>query len=314
MESFVKSDENIFRSRSRLPRNFWFGHAGHGFLRHRPFMPGVLASAAPGVPGMIPFEDLALESGDMLSRPLSLEIADGEIYFLLNRLQANDLLFQVPGRPAAGRRRRNPFRWRPGRERERAKARFSSTASPMWPISRPRPASADWIDFLCSACGLDRESIFKTLLVCNFHERQLKKMVRDLAPEIFKQVYLAVCLAGDSPNIVINDFIRGAEKSFELKFNKLLLQKKAAGRAILYLGSDIFYASEIADRVGFIKNGRLLFEADGRRFERDGHQGPLPEVPQLIRGIHFFLMRRSAIFRYREEREMPRIFAAWAYL
>ncbi len=120
----------------------------------------------------------------------------------------------------------------------------------------------DWIDFLCACCGLDRESIFKTLLVCNFHERHLKKKVRDLAPEIFRQAYLAICLAGESGNIVINDFIRGAEKSFELKFNKLLLQKKAQGRAILYLGSDIFYASEIADRVGFIKDGRLLFEAD----------------------------------------------------
>jgi ABC-type multidrug transport system ATPase subunit len=46
-----------------------------------------------------------------------------------------------------------------------------------------------------------------------------------------------------------------------LKFNKLLLQKKAAGNSILFLGSDIFYAAEIADRVGFIKNGRLMFEA-----------------------------------------------------
>jgi ABC-type multidrug transport system ATPase subunit len=120
----------------------------------------------------------------------------------------------------------------------------------------------EWIDFLCACCGLDRESIFKTLLVCNFHERHLKNKVRDLAPEIFRQVYLAVCLASKKGNIIINDFIRGADKSFELKFNKLLLQKKAQGRAILYLGSDIFYASEIADRVGFIKDGRLLFEAD----------------------------------------------------
>jgi ABC-type Na+ transport system ATPase subunit NatA len=86
--------------------------------------------------------------------------------------------------------------------------------------------------------------------------------VRDLSPDIFKQAYLAICLACECGNIVINDFIRGAEKSFELKFNKLLLQKKAQGQAILYLGSDIFYASEIADRVGFIKDGRLLFEAD----------------------------------------------------
>jgi ABC-type Na+ transport system ATPase subunit NatA len=86
--------------------------------------------------------------------------------------------------------------------------------------------------------------------------------VRDLAPDIFRQVYLAICLAADRADIVINDFIRGSEKSFELKFNKLLLQKKAQGQAILYLGNDIFYASEIADRAGFIKNGRLLFEAD----------------------------------------------------
>jgi ABC-type Na+ transport system ATPase subunit NatA len=90
----------------------------------------------------------------------------------------------------------------------------------------------------------------------------LQKKVRDLPPEIFRQVYLALCLARDEPNIVINDFIKGTEKSLEMKFNKLLLQKKAAGQAILYLGNDIIYAAEIADRVGFIKNGHLLFEAE----------------------------------------------------
>jgi len=121
---------------------------------------------------------------------------------------------------------------------------------------------ADWIDFLCSGCDLDRESLFRTLMVCNFHERHLKKRIRELSPELFQQVYLAASLAPGRRNIVINDFIRGAEKGFELKFNKLLLQQKGEGRAILCLGGDIFYASEIADRVGFIKNGRLLFEAD----------------------------------------------------
>jgi ABC-type Na+ transport system ATPase subunit NatA len=86
-------------------------------------------------------------------------------------------------------------------------------------------------------------------------------MVRDLAPETFKLAYLAICLAANSANVVINNFIKGSGKNFELKFNKLLLQQKAAGRAILFLGSYIFYASEIADRVGFLKNGRLMFEA-----------------------------------------------------
>jgi ABC-type multidrug transport system ATPase subunit len=210
---------------------------------------------------MIAIKNLTLEKGDFYLFPLSLEVSKGEIYFLLNRLnQDNDFLFQVLG----------------GFQPAGSGEIFFDGISPLR-AERPKTAvfidrvndRADfdtearlgqWLDFLC-ALGLSRENIYKTLLVGNFHERQLKKMVRDLAPETFKLAYLAACLASDSANVVINDFIRGAEKSFELKFNKLLLQKKAAGDSILFLGSDIFYASEIADRVGFIKNGRLMFEA-----------------------------------------------------
>ena len=80
---------------------------------------------------------------------------------------------------------------------------------------------------------------------------------------------------------MINDFIHGAEKSFELKFNKLLLQQKARGRSILFLGNDIFYASEIADRVGFIKNGHLLFEADAADLKDMDIKGLYSEIAEL---------------------------------
>jgi ABC-type multidrug transport system ATPase subunit len=209
---------------------------------------------------MISIRGLGLECGGTLLEPLSLDIADGEIYFLLDRL-GFDLLFQVLGglrQPDAG---EVLFAGGPAGNGGRHGAAFINRMADVADFETDARI-ADWIDFLCSACGFDRERIFKTLLVCNFHERHLKKRARELPPEIFKQAYLAVSLAGDSPNLVINDFIRGADKSFELKFNKLLLQKKAQGCAILYLGSDIFYASDIADRVGFVKNGRLLFEAE----------------------------------------------------
>jgi len=210
---------------------------------------------------MIALKNLTFEKGDFFLSGLSLEVASGEIYFLLNRLdQVNNFLFRaMSGFQSAG------------------SGEITYDGVPLVGAERPPSTvfidrisdcadfDADarlghWLDFLC-AQGLSRGEIYKTLLVGNFHERQLKKMVRDLTPETFKLAYLAVCFAVDSGNVVINDFIRGAEKNFELKFNKLLLQKKAAGRSILFLGNDIFYASEIADRVGFIKNGRLMFEA-----------------------------------------------------
>lgn len=210
---------------------------------------------------MITIKKLSLEKDGVYLSALNLEVGRGEIYFLLNRLDRdNDFLFQIlSGFRDAGSGEIFYDGFRPPAldlpraaifiDRLNDRNDFDAEAS-----------LGSWFDFLC-AHGLSRENIYKILLIGNFHERQLKDMVRDLAPETFKLAYLAACFAAERANIVINDFIRGSEKSFELKFNKLLLQKKNAGDSILFLGSDIFYAAEIADRVGFIKNGRLIFEA-----------------------------------------------------
>ena len=212
---------------------------------------------------MISVRDLSFQHGEGFFESLRLEIANGEIYFLLNRAdRGSDLLFRVlsgADPPISGDvlyDKRTLSDWR-----QEPPVVFIDRVADITEFET-EARLGDWIDFLCASGGLDRKSIFHTLLVCNFHERQLKRKVRDLDPDVFRQVYLAVCLAPDQGNIVIHDFIRGAEKGFELKFNKLLLQKKAQGRSVLSLGSDIFYASEIADRVGFIKEGRLLFEVD----------------------------------------------------
>jgi len=206
---------------------------------------------------VIALRGLSLGPGGGRIDSLSLQVADGEIVFLLERMGLDGLFAVLSGRRPAD---SGEFHFSP----------VPAGAAPAVFIDRIEDAAdfetdarlGDWIEFLCSAGGVDRASVFKTLLLCNFHERLLKKRARDLAAEEFQQVYLALCLAGREANVVIHDFIRGAGKGFEMKFNKLLLQRKAQGQSILYLGSDIFYASQIADRVGFVKNGRLLFEAE----------------------------------------------------
>jgi ABC-type sugar transport system ATPase subunit len=205
---------------------------------------------------MIALHGLSLACGAHGFDSLSLEVADGEIYFLLNRLApANDALFRALAR---------------GQEERDGPIRFRGRPQPAVFIDRiadsldfeTEARLGDWIDLLCAGCRLSRASVFKTLLILNFHEKQLRRKVRELAPAALQQAYLALALAPEHGSTVINDFIRGAEKDFELKFNKLLLQEKTQGRAVLCLGGDIFYASEIADRVGFVKDGRLLFEAE----------------------------------------------------
>jgi ABC-type Na+ transport system ATPase subunit NatA len=213
---------------------------------------------------MITLKNLSLEYGDFYLSDVNLQVRSGEIYFLLNRQNlSNDFLFNVMSGFRAPDRGEIVY--------DDCRQILAGRQLPAAFINKVIDVAdfeteariGDWIDFLCRGGDLRRENILQTLMILNFNEINLRKKVRDLTPEIFRQVYLALCLATDAPNIVINDFIKGTEKSLEMKFNKLLWQKKAVGRAILYLGNDIIYAAEIADRVGFIKNGYLLFEADG---------------------------------------------------
>jgi len=212
---------------------------------------------------MITLKNLCMEHGDFYLSDVSLQVCNGEIYFLLNRQNSgNDLLFSVLSgfrAPAAGEIFYDECR-QGSAERPMPAALINKV--PEAADFETESRIGDWIDFLCRCGALRRENVLQTLMVLNFNETNLQKKVRDLPPEIFRQVYLALCLAGNAPNLVINDFIKGTEKRLEMKFNKLLGQKKAAGQAILYLGNDIIYAAEIADRVGFIKNGHLLFEAE----------------------------------------------------
>jgi ABC-2 type transport system ATP-binding protein len=116
----------------------------------------------------------------------------------------------------------------------------------------------DIVNFYCKIGKIDRQRLLEILLMFNIFERDLKLKVRDSEPTIYKIISLSLLLAKGYRNIVITDYIRGEDKELELSFNRLLLQLKKEGKAILYMTGDIFYAYRIADRVSFIKNGFLM--------------------------------------------------------
>ena len=212
---------------------------------------------------MINLKNLSMGTDVGYLAGVSLQVQNGEIYFLLNRQNAsNDYLFSVLNgfRAAAG----GEILYDEYRQIPAGHSPSVSVIDKVVDVAdfETEASIGSWIDFLCFNRKLPRRNVLQTLMVLNFNDMNLQKKIHDLTPEIFRQVYLALCLGQDAPNIIINDFIKGTDKSLEIKFNKLLWQKKASGKAILYLSNDIIYAAEIADRVGFIKNGHLLFEAD----------------------------------------------------
>ena len=116
----------------------------------------------------------------------------------------------------------------------------------------------DFMDFSSKIRGNLKDKVLEILLHFDLFEKDLNQKIKNCDPIDFKAVYLALCLANNHTNIVINDFIRGEDKDFELKFNRLLEDLKKEGKAILYLSTDIFYAYQVADRVSFIKHGLVM--------------------------------------------------------
>ena len=211
---------------------------------------------------MISILDLSFPGADIALPRFSLEVQNGEIFFLLSSEEGvMERLFDMAGGFSPipeGAIAFDGEEVRAGRFPERSsflariadKGEFDTEAS-----------LQDWLDFIIGICALSREAVVETLIRMNFSERDLKKRVRDVKADILRMVYLAVEFAREKSNIVIHDFCKGVEKNFELKFDRLLVRKRDEGKAILYLTGDIFYAAQIADSIGFIKRGQFPFEA-----------------------------------------------------
>jgi ABC-2 type transport system ATP-binding protein len=69
---------------------------------------------------------------------------------------------------------------------------------------------------------------------------------------------LAIALMKDAPNILLDEPTSGLDPKSGQEFLNLLLQMRDAGKSILMSTHDIFRAKLIADRVGFMKRGRLV--------------------------------------------------------
>lgn len=84
--------------------------------------------------------------------------------------------------------------------------------------------------------------------------------IKSLEPAQWHKILLALAGFKKSSNYIIREFARGMPLDFNLEFRNHLNLLKGSGASILYLTDDVFFASEIGDRVGFMKKGKLLLE------------------------------------------------------
>lgn len=207
---------------------------------------------------MIKIEHLEYGKNGSLLNDLNMGIENGEIYCLIcKQEQCLETLFEI----LEGFRKINKGKiFVDSNDVTESEKKYISSVNHIEDIGdfEIEVTLNNFIDYMCGNNINLKNRVLEILFQFNLFEKDLNIKIKNSNLIDFKAVYLAISLMNDENNIVINDFIRGEDKEFELKFNILLEEMKQKDKAILYLTGNIFYAYNIADRVSFIKNGNLV--------------------------------------------------------
>ncbi len=69
---------------------------------------------------------------------------------------------------------------------------------------------------------------------------------------------MAIAILKDAPNVILDEPTSGLDPKSGQEFLNLLLKMRNLGKSVFMSTHDIFRAKLIADRVGFMKKGRLV--------------------------------------------------------
>lgn len=149
--------------------------------------------------------------------------------------------------------------WRDCRERI-----VCFTGHRQWP---PDMKLGDVVTFFKSNMDIPEDEFEEFYIKLDLENKGRKKM-SDLEEADRRNILFSLYRLLRCGNYVVRDFAAGMPLDFTLGFKKTIGQMKREGCSILYMGSDVFFAPEIGDRIGFMKKGRLLLELKADKMKK----------------------------------------------
>ncbi|MET0350199.1 MAG: ABC transporter ATP-binding protein [Rhizobacter sp.] len=107
-----------------------------------------------------------------------------------------------------------------------------------------QPGAAAEIDAALSAAGLDIAA----------HGRRVSGFSKGMR----QKVSIALALARHVPALLLDEPTSGLDPQAPAEFSRLLGELRAKGIAVLMVTHDLLGAADVADRIGFIEQGRLV--------------------------------------------------------
>ena len=117
------------------------------------------------------------------------------------------------------------------------------------------------LDFFAKLGGksdLGKDEYYAVMRKVGLQEKAFEMKLKNFSKGMRQKLGISIAIIKDAPNILLDEPTSGLDPKAASEFLKILAGLKEEGKAIFMSTHDIFRAKAIADRVGIMKEGRLV--------------------------------------------------------
>lgn len=128
------------------------------------------------------------------------------------------------------------------------------------------------LDFFAKLGGktnLTRQSYYDVMRNVGLQDEAFEKKLKTFSKGMRQKVGLAISMVKGAPNILLDEPTSGLDPKSAAELMQLMVKLRDQGKSILMCTHDIFRAKAVADRVGIMKEGRLVMLRTREQFLMD---------------------------------------------
>jgi ABC-2 type transport system ATP-binding protein len=108
--------------------------------------------------------------------------------------------------------------------------------------------------------NLAKEQYYQVMRRVSLQEKAFEQRVKTYSKGMRQKLGISIAIIKNAPAVLLDEPTAGLDPKAAEEFLEILGELKNEGKAILMSTHDIFRAKEIGDRVGIMKEGRLVME------------------------------------------------------
>ncbi|MBP1659445.1 MAG: drrA 3 [Candidatus Aminicenantes bacterium] len=116
----------------------------------------------------------------------------------------------------------------------------------------------DYFSKLAGKRALSKKDYAEVLGRVGLQREAFDRRVKNFSKGMRQKLGIAIALVKDAPNVLLDEPTSGLDPQSGREFLEILVQMRDKGKSVFMSTHDIFRAKLMADRIGFMRKGRLV--------------------------------------------------------